>query len=84
MFVSCLVSVFCLLAFLLSLFIILLLVLVPKEPPGGEEDTGPHDHTAGFRNAAAAITGVFAFFTLLIVAGQVLVQPVQGSRIRPL
>lgn len=75
-------SAFVALAICLSLFIILFMVLVPKEPPGGSTDPAVYDHTAGFRKAAAGILGVAAVITLIVVIGQVLVQPIQGSRIR--
>lgn len=77
-------SVFCLLAACLSLFIILFMVLVPKEPAGGSSsDSGEvYDHTANFRKATVAVLGILAFCTLLCVCQQIAMAPVQASRIR--
>lgn len=77
-------SAFCMLAVFLSLFIILFMVLVPKAPPGGYSDPTVYDHTSKFRTGIAAILGISALVTLVLMCGQVFLQPIQGSRIRPM
>jgi hypothetical protein len=78
--------VFCTIAVLLSLFIILFMVFVPKAPPGGssssDDDGRPYDDTAGLRKAAAGLLGVFALCTFGCVCHQVIMAPIQATRIR--
>lgn len=76
-------SLFCVVAVLLSLFIILFMVLVPKSPPNGDADAGKeYDHTYGFRIATVTLLGIGLALTGVLVCGQLVVTPIQGSRIR--
>lgn len=76
-------SLFCVVAVLLSLFVILLMVLVPKAPPNPEDDSNKeYDHTHGFRIATVTLMGIGLLITFILVCGQLVVTPIQGSRIR--
>jgi len=76
-------GVFCVIATFISLFVILFIVLVPKDSanPTPEPDV-VYDHTSGFRKGVTGILVISTLVTGVLLCSQVVLHPIQGSRIR--